>query len=111
MSEIRIEQFAGMALDHKGFMQMPELPPTGNAITLASGATSNVSGSLDPKTRCVRVRCIGTPGVAFRLGDSAVADPVALTTDTSLDDGEVAWFGIHAGWAGKSTLKIAVIDR
>jgi hypothetical protein len=110
MSTLRIEQYAGQSLDNKSFMQMPELPPTAIAQVLTSSGTSGVSAVLDSKTRCICVMATGTPAVAFRVGDSASGDPVALETDAVVRDGERVWFGIPAGLFGKNTLKVAVID-
>ena len=112
MSSIRIEQFAGQSLDGRGMMQMPELPACAAAIALTSGATSIASAVLSPRATCICVRVAGTPPVSLRIEDSAQAsgNPVAVTTDPSVSDGERVWFGIPMELRGKSTLKIAVID-
>lgn len=110
MATFRIEQYAGMAVDHGGRgMQMPVLPMLGTAENVTTSGISAASATLDPKTRAIRVRTTGG-NVAFRVGSSTVANPIALVTDTALNDGEVAWFAIDPAMTAQSA-KLAVIDR
>lgn len=112
MATLRIEQFSGASMDERHVMQMPQLPMIGAAVTLtSSGVSSAMASPIDAKTRALRLRCTGTPPIAFRVATSTPTDPLAVVTDISMADGEVVYFGLDPSQVGGRALKVAVIDR
>jgi hypothetical protein len=106
MATVRIEEFSGMSLDHKGFVQVPQLPLTAAAQTIISSGASAASAALATSTRVIGIRATGGK-VAVRVGGGT---PVALTTDAGVNDGEYRWFGIDPVLAQSGTAKIAAIE-
>lgn len=91
---------------------MPQLPALAAAVTLTTSAISTAMAvAINPKTRVLRLRCSGTPPVAFRVAESIGGDPVAVVTDVSMADNEVVYFGLDPARANTQQLKVAAIDR
>lgn len=109
MGSLRIEQYAGQALGHRGDLPIPELNLSAAAENLNTSGISAASAVLQKNTRAVFVRSTGGTNVAVRVGNIVPSDPVALVTDASVVNGEGRWFGIPPALAGYD-IKIAAID-
>lgn len=110
MGVLRIEQYLGTAVDQSGVsMQMPSFELTAAAQNLATSGTSAASGLLNGATRAVLLRSSGGTNVAARLGNSTGGNPVAVSTDILIPDGETRWLAIPRELIGPA-LKIAAID-
>lgn len=106
MGSLRIEQYSGQGLDHRGSLPLPQLPLCAAAEILVTSGVSAASAVLAKATRVLFVRSTGGTNVAVRYGDGT---PVALVTDASVVDGEGRYFSIDPAMAGKE-LKLAAID-
>ena len=110
MATLRIEQYAGAAMDNRTMMQMPMMPMVADAVDLTTSGSSQRSSKLDADTRALFIRSTGGK-VAVTIGDAANVTVTALS-GASLDDGEGRWFGVDPGAVQSSAgLAVAYIDR
>lgn len=109
MGALRIEQYRGTAVDQAGTsMQMPSFVLMAAAQELTTSGASAASNVLNGGTRAVFLRATGSK-IAARLASSVGGDPVAVSTDVLLADGETRWLAVPPELVGPD-LKIAAID-